>query len=135
MRAPQPPSQKTAVIDPRVEEALRAAAQRGSGLSKDDVESIQVLIWDLAPEPDAIQVLLYDLAWDLEFTLENWDLGQEKAMKEIVATLQAAEEIVWLEQKIGPVHDAMLADPGRGIPAREVFASIRARHAERMKGG
>ena len=41
----------------------------------------------------------------------------------------------WLRDEVAPVYDAMKADPSRGIPAEEVFAKIRAHHAERMKSG
>jgi antitoxin ParD1/3/4 len=39
----------------------------------------------------------------------------------------------WLREEVVPVYDAMKADPARGIPAREVFADVRARHAARLK--
>jgi antitoxin ParD1/3/4 len=39
----------------------------------------------------------------------------------------------WLREDVAPVFDAMQADPGRGIPAKDVFASIRAHHADRLK--
>jgi antitoxin ParD1/3/4 len=39
----------------------------------------------------------------------------------------------WLHDEVAPVYDAMNADPGRAIPAERVFATIRARHAERLK--
>lgn len=39
----------------------------------------------------------------------------------------------WLREDVAPVYDAMRADPGRGVPAKDVFASIRARHADRLK--
>ena len=39
----------------------------------------------------------------------------------------------WLREEVVSVSDAMQADPGRGIPAEEVFAVIRARHADRFK--
>ncbi len=79
--------------------------------------------------------MLYDLAWDLEFAQDGPYFEREKAMKEIAETLEAIEAIIRLEQEIGPVYDAMQADPGRGIPARDVFASIRAHHADRLKQG
>ena len=31
------------------------------------------------------------------------------------------------------VYDAMQADPGRPIPGEQVFATLRARHADRIK--
>jgi antitoxin ParD1/3/4 len=39
----------------------------------------------------------------------------------------------WLREEVIPVYDAMEADPARGIPAEQVFASIRKRHTERLK--
>jgi antitoxin ParD1/3/4 len=39
----------------------------------------------------------------------------------------------WLREEVVPVYDAMEADPSRGIPAEQVLASLRKRHAERLK--
>jgi antitoxin ParD1/3/4 len=39
----------------------------------------------------------------------------------------------WLREEVAPVYDAMKAAPGRAIPAKKVFAAIRARHAGRTK--
>ena len=39
----------------------------------------------------------------------------------------------WLREEVVEVCDAMRADPGRAIPAEQVFATIRARHADRLK--
>lgn len=39
----------------------------------------------------------------------------------------------WLREDVAPVYDAMLDDPDRAIAAEDVFASIRARHAEHLK--
>ena len=39
----------------------------------------------------------------------------------------------WLREDVAPVYDAMKADPARGIPAKQVFAEVRARHAARRK--
>jgi antitoxin ParD1/3/4 len=33
----------------------------------------------------------------------------------------------WLNKEVAQAYDAMKADPGRGIPAAEVFAELRAR--------
>ena len=41
----------------------------------------------------------------------------------------------WLRDEVLPMFDAMQADPGRGIPADQVFAEIRALHAQRLKDG
>ena len=39
----------------------------------------------------------------------------------------------WLRDEVAPTFDATEADPGRGIPAKTVFAEIKARHAVRSK--
>lgn len=41
----------------------------------------------------------------------------------------------WLHTAVAPVFDAVEADPGRTMSADDVFAQIRARHAERLKDG
>lgn len=45
---------------------------------------------------------------------------------------RAVEE--WLREKVAPAYDAMLEDPSRGIPSKQVFDEIRALHADDMKG-
>lgn len=40
----------------------------------------------------------------------------------------------WLREDVAPAYDAMAADSSRGIPAREAFDAVRARHRERGKG-
>jgi len=35
----------------------------------------------------------------------------------------------WLRDQVVPVYDAMIADPARAIPAKDVFAVLRDRHA------
>ncbi|NQE63899.1 type II toxin-antitoxin system ParD family antitoxin [Caulobacter sp. RHG1] len=52
-----------------------------------------------------------------------------------VRALQERDAAVerWLREDVAPVYDAMLDDPNRGIAAEEVFASIRAHHAGRLK--
>jgi antitoxin ParD1/3/4 len=38
----------------------------------------------------------------------------------------------WLKEEVIPAYDAMQANPGRGIPADEVLAALRAHHAVRL---
>ena len=40
----------------------------------------------------------------------------------------------WLRDEVAPTYDAMKADPSQGIPIEQVFASVHARHAQRLKG-
>jgi antitoxin ParD1/3/4 len=44
-----------------------------------------------------------------------------------------AEVERWLREEVAPVYDAMQADPSRGVPADDVVAAIRSRHAGRLK--
>jgi len=39
----------------------------------------------------------------------------------------------WLREEVVSVCDALQSEPGRAIPAKQVFATIRARHADRLK--
>lgn len=47
--------------------------------------------------------------------------------------LQERETIIerWLRSEVAPVYDKMKSNPKRGIPARRVFADLRARHRAR----
>lgn len=50
--------------------------------------------------------------------------------------LQERDAVVerWLREEVVPAYDAWKADPSSAIPAEQVFAEIRARHARRVKG-
>lgn len=37
----------------------------------------------------------------------------------------------WLRDEVVPTYDAMKADPGQGIPAKAVFAEVRAHYSRR----
>ena len=52
-----------------------------------------------------------------------------------VRALQERDAAVerWLREDVALVYDAMQADPGRGLAAEDVFASIRTHHANRLK--
>jgi antitoxin ParD1/3/4 len=41
----------------------------------------------------------------------------------------------WLREEVATTYDAMKADPARAIPAKKVFADVRAHHAARLKDG
>jgi antitoxin ParD1/3/4 len=67
------------------------------------------------------------------------DTGTYASASEVVrAGLRALQERDaaverWLKQEVVPVYDAMLADPGRALSARQVTAAMRAHHADRRK--
>lgn len=52
--------------------------------------------------------------------------------REVIRALQepdkASEE--WLHNKVAPTYDAMIADPTRGIPSKDVFDEIRNTHSK-----
>ncbi len=50
-------------------------------------------------------------------------------------SLQERDEAVerWLREEVASTYDALRADPGRAVPAKEVFDSLRARHADKKK--
>ncbi len=39
----------------------------------------------------------------------------------------------WLREEVLSVYDRLQSEPGRAIPAEKVFATIRARHTDRLK--
>jgi antitoxin ParD1/3/4 len=39
----------------------------------------------------------------------------------------------WLKEEVVSAYDAMKANPKRGIPAKKVFAAVRAHHAAQLK--
>jgi antitoxin ParD1/3/4 len=39
----------------------------------------------------------------------------------------------WLREEAGPAHDAMMADPSRGIPAKKVFTALKAHHRHKTQ--
>ena len=39
----------------------------------------------------------------------------------------------WLREEVAPAYDALKADPSRALPAEDVFASLRLRHAASVK--
>jgi antitoxin ParD1/3/4 len=50
--------------------------------------------------------------------------------------LQERDAVVerWLQTEVAEAYDEVQADPAQLIPADQVFAAVRARHVERMRG-
>ncbi len=65
--------------------------------------------------------------------------GTYASASEVVrAGLRALEERdaaidSWLRSEVGPVYDAMKANPKRAISAKKAFAAVRARHAAKLR--
>jgi antitoxin ParD1/3/4 len=51
-----------------------------------------------------------------------------RALKERNAVIER-----WLREDVAPVYDSVEAVPGRVIPVKKVFATVRSHHARRMK--
>ncbi len=49
-------------------------------------------------------------------------------MRAGIGALQERDVAVerWLREEVAPAYDSMKADPSRGIPAEQVFATVRA---------
>ena len=41
----------------------------------------------------------------------------------------------WLHDEVALAYDALRADPARAVPAEDVFAALRRRHADRLEPG
>ena len=85
--------------------------QRTFGLPADQASYIDSLMksGNYASESEVVQAGL--------IALRKWD-----------ATIET-----WLRDDVAPVYDAMKADPGRAIPADDVFATVRDIHTQRLK--
>lgn len=53
-----------------------------------------------------------------------------RALKERDAAVER-----WLRQDVAPTVDAMAVDPARALSAKDVWAAVAERHAERVKAG
>lgn len=143
MKAPQRPPRTSIALDPAIETSLRDLLERGETLSQTEVRHLQNLIWDSPANTNAGQVALYDLAYDLEYFVADPRMrsedpsyfGPSKAAQLASATLAEIEALIAEEflASAATVYDAMQADPGRGIPAKDVLDAIRARHLSRSK--
>jgi len=58
-----------------------------------------------------------------------------EVVRAALRALQERDEAVerWLREEVAPTYDRIKADPKRGIPAPNVVASIRKRHASRER--
>lgn len=58
-----------------------------------------------------------------------------EVVREGIPALKERDEPVgrWLQHQAAPSLDAMKADPARGVSVDDAFASVRTRHAERVK--
>ena len=83
------------------------------------------------------------MAWAAERLREQWPRADATSLEETARELwndenlrsdgppQAVEK--WLREEVVGVYDAMQSDPGRAISAEEVFAAVRARHADGVR--
>jgi antitoxin ParD1/3/4 len=64
------------------------------------------------------------------------DYASASEVRAGIRALRERDEPVgrWLQHQAAPSFDAMKADPARSVSVDDAFASVRARHAERVKG-
>ena len=60
--------------------------------------------------------------------------SESEVIRDGLRTLAARDAAVekWLREEVVPTYDALVADPSKAVPADQVFARIRALHAERI---
>ena len=79
--------------------------------------------------------LPHDMAQMVKDKVASGEYASEsEVIRDGLRTLAARDAMVekWLREEVAPTYDRVMADPeGETIPAEEVFAGIRARHARR----
>jgi antitoxin ParD1/3/4 len=79
--------------------------------------------------------LPHDMAQMVKDKVASGEYASEsEVIRDGLRTLAARDAMVekWLREEVAPTYDRVMADPeGETIPAEEVFAGIRARHAAR----
>ena len=60
--------------------------------------------------------------------------SESEVIRDGLRTLAARDAALekWLREEVVPTYDALVADPSKAVPADQVFARIRALHAERI---
>ena len=70
---------------------------------------------------------------DAEVGSGNYESANDVVQAGLLALQDRDPEIEsWLRQEVAEAYDEVEADPSQLVPAEEVFASVRALHAERM---
>jgi len=135
MKAPRLPSSSLAILDTKVEAALRALLKRGEAFTLQDIRALEVATEETPPDTNPIQVVLYDLLVDLSYVAHS--PRKIDVLEMVAAALAEIEAIVsaQLSTEVAPIYDAMQADPDRGVPATDVFDAIRDRHSGRGRRG
>jgi antitoxin ParD1/3/4 len=79
--------------------------------------------------------LPHDMAQMVKDKVASGEYASEsEVIRDGLRTLAARDAVVekWLREEVAPTYDRVMADPeSETIPAEEVFAGIRARHAAR----
>lgn len=59
---------------------------------------------------------------------------ESEVIRDGLRVLASRDAVVekWLRDEVIPTYDAVMADPGKTVPADQVFDEIRTRHAERL---
>lgn len=73
----------------------------------------------------------------IESKVRNGDYASvSEVVRAGIRALRERDEVIerWLHNEVAGSYDAMKSDPARAITVDSAFASVRNRHAERVKG-
>ncbi|WP_433850566.1 type II toxin-antitoxin system ParD family antitoxin [Brucella pseudogrignonensis] len=73
----------------------------------------------------------------IESKIRNGDYASvSEVVRAGLRALRERDEVIerWLHNEVAGSYDAMKSDPARAITVDSAFASVRNRHAERVKG-
>lgn len=73
----------------------------------------------------------------IESKIRNGDYASvSEVVRAGIRALRERDEVIerWLHNEVAGSYDAMKSDPARAITVDSAFASVRNRHAERVKG-
>ena len=81
--------------------------------------------------------LLSEQAAFIDSKVRNGDYASvSEVVRAGIRALRERDEVIerWLHNEVAGSYDAMKSDPARAITVDSAFASVRNRHAERVKG-
>lgn len=88
-----------------------------------------------APEKRSFTLPIEQASYIDQLVVSGAYASASEVVRAGIRALQERDAVVehWLREQVAPAYDAMKADSSRGIPADQAFASVRARHSDRLK--